>query len=390
MTNQATPKFFIMRLSKKARGAAGVIAISFLASLLANYRAAAQLPPVRTLPVAPQTSERIASPPVAEPTLTRARSLIDSGLTSDAEANVRDYLGAHPDSADAHFLLGYILFREIQQPGHLAISGQKSLADTAASRPGKARESLAEFTEGARYRPPSAADLKIVALDYILLGDYPDADKWLTKMLGWTPTDSEGWYYLGRTKYSENRFDESVHAFQQALKLDPKNVKTEDNLGLAYAGLGRTDEAIAAYLTAISWQKDAELQGAAQRDTTGKDGMQDIALKNAGPFIDIGSLFLDQNRTTEAIPYLNQAVEISSRDAKAHELLGKAYSRLDQLPQAQSELEQAIELAPQNPNLPCMLGSLYRKQGQTDKAKTQLDRCAALNGTHSSSEIPRP
>jgi cytochrome c-type biogenesis protein CcmH/NrfG len=53
-----------------------------------------------------------------------------------------------------------------------------------------------------KWPDPSAADL------------YPDADKWLTKMLEWAPNDSEGWYYLGRTKYNENRFAEAIRAFQ--------------------------------------------------------------------------------------------------------------------------------------------------------------------------------
>jgi Flp pilus assembly protein TadD len=335
-------------------------------------------------------------PSFLDPILAEARSLADKGMASEAEHRVRQYLAVHPDSADAHFLLGYILFREIQEQAATsenapasdsaptAVSGSasrytpaaadpadKALASEANSRNTKSKASLAEFTEGAKYRTPSAFDLKIVAFDYVLLDDYMDADKWLTKMLEWTPSDAEGWYYLGRTKYNENRFDEAVHAFQQLLKLDPNNVKAEDNLGLAFSGLGRVDDAAGAYENAIAWQKNA-------------------ATKNPGPYIDMGSLLLDQNRSTEAISYLKQAIEISPRDFKAHELLGKAYSRLDQLPEAQNELEQAIALAPENPNLPCMLGPLYRKQGLMDKAKVQLDRCAAMNSAHSLPETPRP
>src|SRR5256886_16087693 len=104
----------------------------------------------------------------------------------------------------------------------------------AKDRDEKAKASLAESTAGAKYSAPIAADLKVVAFDYVLLGDYLDADKWLTKMLEWTPDDAQGWYYLGRTKYSENRFAEAISAFEQCLKVDPKNVKAEDNLGLSY------------------------------------------------------------------------------------------------------------------------------------------------------------
>jgi len=369
------------------------------APLIAGQRASAQTAPIKILGPSQQTSTgaiTATQTPPLDAVLAQAKVLADNGSASKAERTVRDYLAAQPNSANAHFLLGYIFFREVQEqvetpaksqsatPANDAVSatvtGNASrhspdaamdlTGEFARYRDAKAKASLAEFTEGAQHQTPSAFDLKIVGFDYVLLGDYPDADKWFTKMLEWNPNDSEGWYHLGRTKYNENRFEEAVHAFQQLLKLDPKNVKAEDNLGLAFAGLGHVEDAAAAYQSAIAWQKQAEI-------------------KNPGPYIDMGSLLLDQNRSPEAITYLRQAIEISPRDFKAHELLGKAYSRLDQLPEAQHELEQAMALAPQNSNLPCMLGPLYHKQGLMDKAKVQLDRCAAMSGTHSLPETPR-
>jgi tetratricopeptide (TPR) repeat protein len=307
--------------------------------------------------------------------LADAKSRLEEGAAKDAERILRAYIAKNPSSADAHFLLGLALFKEIREIATATTvdkSGSKLPNSPAANfREEKAKASLAEFSAGAKYRAPSAADLKIVALDYVLLGDYPDADKWLTKMLEWTPNDPEGWYYLGRTKYNENRFEEAVRAFEQSLKLDPQNVKTEDNLGLSYAGLDRVDAAISAYRTAMEWQKDA-------------------STKNPGPSINLAALLLDQNRPQESIAYLRDAIQIAPQDSKAHELLGKAYARMDELPQAQAELEKAVELAPENANLPCMLGPVYRKQGLVDKAKVQLDRCASLNGSHSSPEQPRP
>jgi len=312
-----------------------------------------------------------------DPVLAEAKSLLDKGMVSEAERAVRQYLDKHKDSADSHFLLGYILFREIQESagvksGAGAIYSEK-VADRSETgmRETKAKASLAEYTEGAKYRDPSALDLKIVALDYVLLSDYLDADKWLTRSLEWNPKDSEGWYYLGRTKYNENRFTEAVNAFEQCLKLDPTNVKAEDNLGLSYAGLGQNEEAATAYQTAIAWQSQ-------------------LPVKNPGPHIDLGSLLLDENKTNEAIANLLQAVEISPRDSRAHELLGKAYARLDQLPKAQTELEKALDLSPQSTNLHCMLAPVYRKQGLAEKAKLEFDRCATMHGTHSSPETSRP
>src|SRR6185437_12255336 len=119
--------------------------------------------------------------------LSEAQSLVKLARFSDAEQVVRRYLELHKTSADAHYLLGYVLFKEQ-----------------------KAKASLAEYTEGAKCRKPSADDLEAVACDYVLLQDYADADKWFTKSLEWNPGNLQTLYYLGRTKYNENRFDEAI------------------------------------------------------------------------------------------------------------------------------------------------------------------------------------
>lgn len=308
----------------------------------------------------------------ADRTLEDARTLLESGKVAEAETKTRDYLRTHPNSADAHFLLGYVLFRKVQNAAYELIntSANGSVAKKVTSNEADLKASLAEFTEGARYNPPNAFDLKIVALDYVLLNDYPDADKWLTRSLTQNPSDTEAWYYLGRTKYNENRFEEAVSAFQQYLKLDPKSVKGEDNLGLAFQGMGKTQEAISAYRTAISWQKEKLDQ-------------------DSGPFINLGSLLLDQNQPQNALPYLQQAVYLSPRETRAHEELGKAYERLSELSKAQSEFESAVELAPGNFRLHYVLGRIYQKEGQTQKAKAEFDRSAALRAEHSPTEPER-
>jgi Flp pilus assembly protein TadD len=316
-----------------------------------------------------QPANRVAAE--LDPALADAKSMVEQGNANGAERFVREYLKTRPDSADAHFLLGYVLFRQLQQNAlenafrgeHSGAHGSDARIPAANLKDEKVRASLAEYTEGAKHRDPSAFDLKIVALDYVLLGDYVDADKWLTRMLEWQPNDSDGWYYLGRAKYNEGRYAEAVRAFEQCLKLSPQNVRAADNLGLSYAGLGRTEDAIAAYQNAIEWQRGA-------------------AAKDAGPHIDMGSVLLDLDRTGDSITYLQQAISISPQDPRAHELLGKAYARLNRYELAQGELENAIHLDPQNPHLPCMLGPVYRKRGMMDQAQVQLERCAALSGTH--------
>ncbi len=308
--------------------------------------------------------------------LGHARSLIEQGKLAEAERAVRQYLNAHANSADGHYLLGSIYFQEVHgeargkaSPPGVAENSADFNAELAEqkfadpkfkeAKEAKAKSSLAEYTEGAKYRIPSAVELKVVAFDYILLGDYPDADKWLTRALQLAPADGEVWYYLGRTKYNENRFEEAIDAFRRCLKLDPANLRAEYNLGLAYQGLGRTDDAAAAFRTAIARQEDR-------------------LNPDAEPFIDLGSLLLDENRAHDALPYLVQAVAIAPQEFRAHEQLGRAYERLDELEKAQAEFEKAVSLAPQNPRLHYVLGQLYRKEGLAEKAKLEFDRSSDL------------
>jgi tetratricopeptide (TPR) repeat protein len=195
-----------------------------------------------------------------------------------------------------------------------------------------------------------------------LLGDFVDADKWLTRSLKWNPTDSDGWYQLGRTKYNENRFTEAIDAFKKCLAFDARDVKAEENLGLSYAGLGNVPEAIKAYQAAIDWQASS--------------GTKDVEA-----YFALGTLFLDQNRAAEAIPVLMQATQIAPSVAQGHELLGKAYLHTQDLSKAQAELEEAVKLSPDTARLHYILGHIYEKEGLAEKAKAQFDRYAALQGT---------
>lgn len=320
--------------------------------------------------VADVSSSQLASDPSQE-NLETIRQLIQAGRLEEAETSLRHGLSQQNDFAEGHYLLGFVLFREIQTNASREGDTQgsqyndlnPSLAQFAKSH---AEASLAEYTAGARGRKPTTADLKIVAFDYVILGDFANADKWLTRAVEWNPDDADGWYNLGRAKYNLNLFEQAIRCFERVLKLQPNNIKAKDNLGLSYEGLGKIDEAIAAYREALEWQ---------QADKSGESF--------AGPNLDLGSLLLDQNKAQEALPYLVRAAQIAPRESRVHEKLGKAYSELNDLPKAQQELETAVQLSPGNSRLHFMLGQIYRKEGFVEKARGELDRSASLLGTHS-------
>jgi len=275
------------------------------------------------------------------------RSLLDAGRLAEAESSARNYLAMHASSADAHFLLGYILFRE-QKP----------------------KESLAEFTAGASFRRPGADDFKIVASDYVILRDYADADKWFSEAVAANPNDADTWYLLGRTKFNENNFADSISNFEHALTLRPKYIEAENNIGLAWRELNDSEKAKMAFQTAIEWQGSAPV--------------------DAQPFLNLGTLLAEQNEFDRAIPPLEKAVGLAPENPTVHETLGKAYMGLQNLPKAQSELERAIALSPDTSSLHFKLGQIYRKQGLRQRAEHEFEICSKLSSTNSSSKTPNP
>lgn len=287
-------------------------------------------------------------PSAAGDPLREARAAIAANNLATAAKLTSQYMESHRNSADGHFLLGYIFFKQ-QKP----------------------KASLAEYTEGAKYRTPTAYDLEVVASDYVLLDDYPDAVKWYSKAVEWDPANFQARYYLGRAKYAENLFEDAIEAFSVCLKLDPHSVKAKDNLGLSLEALGRTEEALAAYRTAIAWQAGGEV-------------------KDAGPYVNLGALLSKTGHAGEAVPLLLEAVQIEPAGVNGHRELGKAYAHLEQFDKARQELERSIELAPQVAAPHYLLAQVYRKLGLLDKAQAETDRYRALTSTHSSDNEGKP
>jgi tetratricopeptide (TPR) repeat protein len=305
--------------------------------------------------------------------LNQAKTLLEKRMFSDAAAVTGQYLESHPNSADGHNLLGLILFREVPESslrGRLrgphyreAMGIDPKFVET------NARASLVEYRKAVDFRPSSPSDLKIVALDFVLLGNYVDADKWLSKSVQRDPKDAQAWCFLSRIKYDINHFDEAITASKECLQRDSQNSGALDTMGLAYAEMSRTDDAIKAYRAAI------ELQAKSLE-------------KDPYPFLDLADLFLKQGRAEQAVPLLAKAVDISPELANAHQLLGKAYLRMNQLQESARELEKTIELEPDCAPAHYLLGQVYRKAGQADKATKEFDKSAALYGTRSTPDVP--
>lgn len=282
-----------------------------------------------------------ASPGTTDALLYRAKALVNLNDYPAAATSLDSYIAAHPSSDDALYLFGYVRFRQ--------------------DRP---KESLELFARAAKLKAPEASDLKIAALDYVLLNDYEDAARYLTESLQMDPNDVEARYHLGRVRYQQNQFDPAIAAFEEVLRRDPASVKAEENLGLCLEAKNQNQAAIAAYRKAI--ELDSQSAGKSQQ-----------------PYLDLGKLLTTLNRVSEAIPVLAQAVAIRPDSASANYELGRAQFAAGQVEQARSHLERAVQLDPQNSSTHYLLGRLYKKMGKDAAAAEQFKLTEELIRQHS-------
>lgn len=281
-------------------------------------------------PVSPQTGS-----------LAAARQLVRDGQFARADAMLRPLIAADPQAAEPRYLLAYALLRE-----------------------DKPAESLKEYTSAAALRAPTAAELRSVALDYVLLKALPDADRWMSRALAMDANDAETWYAMGRLRYTQGRYGDALTCFEKTLALNPRSVKGENNLGLAYEALNRNDDAVRAYRNAIAWQKDDPAP-------------------SEQPLLNLAILLQHRSQLPEAQQLLEQAAKIAPKDPHIHENLGQVYLHTDRAADAAKEFADAVRLAPQNPRYHYLLGQAYRRAGDEGQAKQEFARSAALNGTHS-------
>jgi len=276
------------------------------------------------------------SPPDNDAHLYRAKALVNVGDFAGAATELDAYITTKHQSDDALYLFGYVLFRQ-DQP----------------------RESLETFARASTIRPPQASDLKIAALDYVLLNDYTSAARYLEQSLAMNPADNEALYHLGRVRYQQNKFDLAITAFEALLQREPGNLKAEDNLGLCLEATGKSGAAISAYRKAIEMDTKAEV-------------------RSEQPYLNLGKLLNTLNREAEALPVLTEAVKINEASATAHYELGRSEFALNHFEEARAQLERAAALDPQNGSPHYLLGRVLSRMGRQQEAAAEFKLTESL------------
>jgi tetratricopeptide (TPR) repeat protein len=184
-----------------------------------------------------------------------------------------------------------------------------------------------------------------------LLGQDSEAESSFQSALRLDPNDQEALYALGRLYAMQNRFPLAVEKLEAVVRINPKNYKAWDNLGVCYDALARDTDALRSFTRAL--------------DLVMKDHPEyDWAHSNVADF------FLRRGENEKAFQFAAEAAQRNPQSARNAYLTGKALVRLGKHDLSLRWLNRAVELDPQYADALYLLGQTYKRLGrQSDAAR---------------------
>ncbi|PYY18374.1 MAG: hypothetical protein DMG60_08530 [Acidobacteria bacterium] len=160
---------------------------------------------------------------------------------------------------------------------------------------------------------------------------------------------------LGVAYLNQQKLDQALKQFEQAVAAEKNNAIAQLNLGIALLNLARAPQA------------EEVLQRAARLDP-----------KNPAVPYNLGLLHRNNGQAEQAIADFSKATELAPDDTYAHYFLGDVYSQHQKYPEAEKEFRRAVELDPVNVSAEFGLAGSLRRQGKAGEAKPHFERFQKL------------
>ena len=163
---------------------------------------------------------------------------------------------------------------------------------------------------------------------YYQAGEIAKADNLLSRAIAASPNDSETQHFVGLVRYSQNRNDDALRAFNAAKSLDPKYAEAYYYAGQTLVRMNKTAEAI-------------------------RDLQQATALKNNyfDAWFSLGTAYMEQENYPEAIKAYLQAARLKNDNIETYANLGDAYRLTESYNEAEARYTLATTFMERNPAL---------------------------------------
>lgn len=252
---------------------------------------------------------------------------------------------------------------------------------------------------------PGNAELSVkLAQDYVRKGDVPAAINLLKDTIKAAPKLPKAYLALGYVYYSQqNKADLAIKNIQQALDLDPAQIRGYDYLRTIYrdtdqaakipalldraAKVDSTDATYWLYLGKLFIEQyltnDASFSGEPLRKTTEVFQKAFATGKDDADVIDkVGDFLLATKQYKEAIPVYERVIEIDPSQVPSRENLSRCYIQTEQPEKATEALEGLIKVNPVDAHAYETLAKLYEGSGKLDKAIASYEQSLLLNPSY--------
>ena len=283
---------------------------------------------------------------------------------------------------------------------------------------GQTQRALETCQRALQRSPDDVNILGLTGAIHVRLRQPREAEKLLRRTIELAPTFAKPHEDLGMLLVSQHRAEEAIPLLEKSVRLDAEMESAWFHLGKALASCGRGSEADAAYEKAFELAPERhELARAAkahgegrleeaegicrrilQRERNNVDAMRLLALIAAGAgkfedaemllervttlapdynlaLLDLGNLYKEQDRWTEAIGCFEKVIENTPENAQAHFLLAGVLSQAALNQRAVEAQQRCLELKPNHAGALLGLGHALKTVGRQQEAIDAYRRC---------------
>jgi len=294
-------------------------------------------------------------------------ALFDSGKYAEAIGHFRETLRLRPAEISVHSNLARCLVMLGERREALAIYEwilprvhpdpllHIRMGDALADE-GRTEEAIAHYIEAARLDSMNLLTRCKVAELYIRGGKFAEAAGECLRVLARAPGDSRAHDLLGVIAGKQQRTDEALREFSEAIRSDSANADAHNDLGILYERMGKGEEALQAYRAAVR-----------------ADG------KHANAQFNLGTALAKNGQLDEAAAHWLEAVRLNPASTEARVNLGRLYTIQGKFEEAEAQLTAALRLDAGSAMAHFNYGNLQAKRGRFADAALQFSEAVRLD-----------
>lgn len=159
---------------------------------------------------------------------------------------------------------------------------------------------------------------------FLLQQDTKTALEHLNIILKNDPQHANTNHLIAQIFYQQGDLTNAKNHYEEALKIDSHNATALHNLASIYLKLGNPQKALKYFLRKLPVEADTET------------------------YYNIGVIYMNQQLTSEAIQYFNEAVKLNPNHLFAHVNLGASYLKIEDYQNAILHYQEALRINPEN------------------------------------------